>query len=291
MGEHRGAPLLAYLDANAVEDIESLRCGVDASMVEALRVALREGRLLVPLSLEVAMELMASVGTKPDRALALGRVYYALASESVAFKPTKPIVAGAIEERLGGPALNPFVTLTPEQRGRVRARLLGEAPNAVDKIIDGERASIQSWLGGVNESAAEMRTFSDGMEDVRENSIAEWVADLWKEEVAREWARGRAKNTGLLERAVEAGLTDEDLLTIPTIAAVVGVMLGLAVAHAKGRKPRFGDYRDAQHCMLAASAGAVFVTNDGRLTEIAEAVPGRPVVVMTLHDLLGRIGP
>jgi hypothetical protein len=269
-GSAGGAPVFAYLDANAVEDIESLRCGVDASMVEALGVALRDGRLLVPLSPEVAMELMASGGTKPYRALDLGRVYYALASESLAFKPTKPIVGGAIEQRLGGPALNPFVTLTLEQRGRVRARLLGEAPNAVGKIIDGEQASIQNWLDGVKESAAEFRALSEGIEDVQERSIAELVADLWKQDVARDWARGRAESNGLLERIVEAGLTDDDLLAIPTIAAVVGVMLGLAMAHGKGRKPRFGDYRDAQHCMLAASAGAIFVTNDGRLTEIGD---------------------
>jgi hypothetical protein len=283
----RLTPVIAYLDANAVEDIESLRSGVDASMVEALRSAVKDDRLAIPLSDAVALELMASGSRDPSRAAALGREYYALASERVAFKPTRLVVRGAIMERLGGPTLDPFVTRTLGERNRVRARLLGEEPQRVTEIVDDERHEIQKWLDSLRQYAAQAR--AESAESLKGLSISDLVADLWSKDVAFVWARSRADNAGLLERATEAGITDADLLDIPTIGAVVGVMLGFAVAHAKGRDPRFGDYRDSQHCMLAASAGAIFVTHDGRLTEIANAIPRRPVTVMTLDALVGRL--
>ncbi len=282
------APVLAYLDANPVEDVESLRRGVDEAMVNALRAAVSDGRLLIPFSDWVAMELMALAVKDAMRASALGRQYFALASRDVAFRTPKEIVRQAFEAHLGGPAVDPLMAITRGEQRRVKARLHGKAPRDIDRLAARSRAGIQDWLDAVTGYAAKARGLAG---NVKSRPISDLMPALWAEgEIATTWASAMAESNGFQTRVDAAGLTGSDLLKIAPIAAAVGVMVGLACAQTvNGRKPDYGDFRDAQHCMLAASAGAVLVTHDTRLAALVEAIPGRPVTVMGLSALLRRL--
>jgi hypothetical protein len=74
---------------------------------------------------------------------------------------------------------------------------------------------------------------------------------------------------------------------VPEIAVAVGFMVTLAVSQTmNGRKPDYGDFRDGQHAVVATGAGAVFITRDRRLRKALQAIPGTPLRVLTLAELL-----
>ena len=64
-------------------------------------------------------------------------------------------------------------------------------------------------------------------------------------------------------------------------------MVGLALSQTmNGRKPDYSDFREGQHAFVATGSGAVFITRDGRLRGALEAIPGAPLIVLALAELL-----
>jgi hypothetical protein len=281
---------LGYLDTNVVEHIHTLGAGVDDRLVGELRAAIDDGQVLVPYSDGVALELVALAEKDVRRAADLGRAYYGLVSKHVAFRAPRPALRQALEAGLGGSAAEPLMAITRAARQRMKARLCGKAAaaRAVARIAEESRVTIQDWLDDAVGFAAAARGL---IGRVQSRPLAEVMPELWREgEIAATWAMDIAEDNGFIARAREAGSTGTDLLKIPGIAAAVGIMVGLAYAQAaNGRKPDHGDFRDAQHGMLAASAGAVLVTHDARLGKLIDAIPGRPLVAMDLRQFIRQL--
>jgi hypothetical protein len=180
-----------------------------------------------------------------------------------------------------------WLTLTAEERGRIHRRLKGQAPAATDFLATTNHVAIQEWLDSVRGAVAMAQAQGIG-QGLAPRPLADWVQVLWdKDRWAREWAEEMAERNGFRERVQAAGMTGEDLLKIPEVAVSVGFMITMVISQTmNGRKPDYGDYRDCQHALVAVGAGAVLVTHDGRLRKSLEAIPGAPLRVISLAELL-----
>jgi hypothetical protein len=282
-------PYFAYLDTNVVRDFSEPRPPVDRAMRTELLRAIEEGRLVILFSEAVAQETAAVSLHNRKKAEQLARFYLKVASLDHALDATGVALGQAIRERLGD-SPSYYKALTLRERRHVKLRLLGKAGPQREAIVAAYRRETETWANNTrgyrDRARAEMANEAAAHKPM---DLGEATRSIWPG-LAPDWARETVDTRGLLARARDASLSDEDLLDIPGLRAAVGVAVGLAVAQTiNARNPDLSDYGDFQHVSLAACAGLPLVTHDERLRRLVNAIPDRPLEVISAAELLARL--
>jgi len=296
----RADEVVAYLDANVVEDIERASTGhprvavVDAEVVRRLRGALADDRLILPFSDVIAEELTGMIVKAPRRAEELGRFYLGLITTNVAFQVPAPAVTEAVERALLGMPRERVRVVSPEQRSNLRKRLTDPKAYDVEELVAEGRQKIDAWTRTHEEQAQAAHASEKIAQFAPGRPLPELVAAVWPS-LSVHWTspivESAGKTSRLLERVRAAGKEGE-LLSVPAVRTGVGYIVGLVCSQALNRKkPDEGDYCDAQHSLSAAAAEAILVTHDSDFARILDSIPGRPLKVMRLSDLVEVVSP
>lgn len=87
-----------------------------------------------------------------------------------------------------------------------------------------------------------------------------------------------------------AGEVFPAFLIVGSSELAFGYTVGLIHAQGViGQKPDRGDAQDMLHVGMAASVGRLLVTHDRKLARLVREIPGRPLEVVSLHELLARV--
>jgi hypothetical protein len=255
----RGRPVvIAYIDANAVEDLCRLRAGVTAPQRAVIVDAVRAGGLVVPASTFVAEELLAAAGTKPEVARELGVFYLEIVSQRHHLRQPFDVLQDtmrAIARRAGRPS--PFEPLTQDQVAEWSALADLSAAGGVAAVVGAGKARIEEFRDIVR------LNLPDDLDGAGQLTFEQ----LWRRWGVR-YARTLAERFGV--RAALRGRYRE-VLRDPVVRAAVGGVLGNLYAQiANRRKVAHGDSRDLQHLVLAAATGGPLVTGDARLRGLVE---------------------
>ncbi len=278
-------PLVAYVDTNVFGHIRSKENGVTAEHVQRLRAVVASGELVIPASVVVAEELLATIASSPARAFSLGRLYLELASMNHCIKPAGDLMRDAIDAYVSrGATRIPYAGLSEDEKEHWRAISTGRIPTGhLLGIVDGAGEQKRKFLAFMNNAYPVARDLFRRRKEQRERPLG--VREFWNMmsvHYAEGFARGRVK--AVRKRGIK-GLLDKRI-----IRAAVGYAIVLVHTQAvTGKKPDVGDSRDMQHVVMAASVGKLLVTHDEPFARQIRQIPGFEMEVLSLPALLDRL--
>jgi hypothetical protein len=280
-------PLLAYFDANVFDHVFKRTAGVTQEMVDDLRTAVRSGVLRIPASVVAAEEILATVERSPLDAFALGALYFDLVDVRLCVKPSGQLLTETIRayaQRSAEPT--PYLALTDRERKRWQDLAAGGAQEGdVTEVVEEADDQIKDFLDFMRTAWPKGREVF--LRHKKNGGKFPSVDDLWPG-LSVHHAEAFAIRAGAIRAVKKRGL--KGLLARRRVLAAAGAGVGLIYAQVvAGRKPDRGDSRDLQHVIMAAAVRGPFVTHDKRLAKSVRTIPGRPLEVLSLAELLTKV--
>lgn len=277
---------VAFFDTNIFGHILERSNGVTDDVIDRLRTATTSGTLVIPASLFVTEELVATAKGDAKKAKDLGALYLEFARLERAVKEPKELLAdAAIAYGARSGPKNPYLLLSKGERDVWRALSSGEVERAdVLEIITEAKEQVDDFL----------RTMESGWEEFREafrklkrsGGKTPTTLDLWPG-LAPSFLRELVERTGALKAVRRRGL--KGLLGQRCVRASVGYFVSLIHAQVTtGKKPDVGDSRDLFHVTTAAAVGEILVTHDGPFATNVGKIPDLRLEVLSLPELMKR---
>ena len=272
--------MIVYFDTNVFDHLEQ-RHGVTDWDVFRLERAIKLEHIRLIFSFLNIEEILFIAESKPERAMAQLGLILKLAGKHLFVRGQDEIVRSDIRAYAQRkPYQTPFTILTPDMESDILNMMDSPAHHReqFDHIVRESRAAKESFMKRNLRSQKKLRPMAVEI-GAKQYPFPRYLADNagWVLE-------GLAQRAGALSSVKRRGI--KGLLSVKSVAVAVGAHLSLLYSHQfDGHAPSPGDSRDTLHPVLA-SAGQVFVTNDGKLEKVLSRLQIEDFRVMNLRNLL-----
>ena len=272
--------MIVYFDTNVFDHLEQ-RLGVTDWDMFRLERAVKLEHIRLILSFLNIEEILFIAESKPERAMAQLGLILKLADKRLFVRGQDEIVRSDIRAYAQRkPYQTPFTILTPDMESDILNMMDSPARHRedFDRIIGEARQDKETFLERSLKGQKKLKPMAAEI-GIKQYPFPRYLADNagWVLE-------GLAQRSGALSSVKRRGI--KGLLNVKSVAVAVGAHLSLLYGHHfDGHAPSPGDSRDTLHPVLA-SAGQVFVTNDGKLEQILSRLQIEDFHVMNLRNLL-----
>lgn len=275
--------MIVYFDTNVFDHLEQ-RHGFTDWDVFRLERAIKLEHIRLILSFLNIEEILPIAESKPERAMAQLGLILKLADKRLFVRGQDEIVRCDIRAYAKQkPCPTPFTILTPDMESDILNMMNSPAHHReqFDDIVKESHDAKERFMKRSLRSQKKLRPMAMEI-GVKQYPFPRYLADNagWVLE-------GLAQRAGALSSVKRRGL--KGLLNVKSVAVAVGAHLSLLYGHHfDGHAPGSGDSRDTLHPVLA-SAGQVFVTNDGKLEKILSRLRIEDFRVMSLRNFLDSL--